>query len=54
MILYIRTKTVCGRELLYAECENTRLILEWLHQKTFTDRDIRTLRKLLFTIIIKE
>ena len=53
MKLIINPKSVYGTEKFYPGCEHSRLFAELLKQTTFTERDMRILRELGYTLEFK-
>lgn len=52
MELRIKVKNVYGNETIYPVCDKGKLLAEWKGQKTFTERDIKILKKLGYTFKI--
>lgn len=52
MELSIDIKTIYGKETVYPMCENGKLLAEFKGQKTFTEADIKLLKKLGYSFRI--
>lgn len=52
MELRVKIKNVYGNETIYPVCEQAILLAEYKGQKTFTERDIKLLKKLGYSFKI--
>lgn len=54
MELKVKIKTVYGNETIYPTCEKGELLASFKGQKTFTRKDVDTLKKLGYTFIVEQ
>lgn len=52
--LYVTPEGAYANRLFRPECDRSRMICQWLRQKTLSPRDIECLKQLNFEIKIKE
>lgn len=52
--IYLKSKTVYGKELLYPDCDTSGLFRMLIGTKTFTNFDILHIKKLGYTVILNK
>ncbi|RKZ70510.1 MAG: hypothetical protein DRQ48_00860 [Gammaproteobacteria bacterium] len=52
--IQVQIKNVYGSEMVYPVCDNAKLFAEMVGRKTLTARDISSIKKLGYTITVKQ
>lgn len=49
--IFVRIKNVYGNELIYPNCDTTRLLIKLTGKKTFNYSDINTLKQIGYNVV---
>jgi len=50
--IYLKSKTVYGKNLIYPDCDTARIFLNLTHSKTFSDFEIGSIKKLGYKVFL--